>query len=166
MIPVPVDVRGLAVRRDVRGGTWQLSGWGHDHVLREWTWGERQRLVDGCVGSSGLDTHAFVHALLGLLLRPAAPSGLEPLYACVALGLLGVEAGRRVEPLVDAQVRVARAFGWGPAELDAQPAAEVDRMLRAAVAPRSATPPATGAVGWNSIVVVGDNDAQPGSSDD
>lgn len=148
MVPVPVDVDGMAVRRDLRDGTWRLDAWGHAHALREWTWGERARLVDGCVGSRGFDRHRFMDGLLDLLLDPEPPEGLAALYAYVALGLLGVRAGHRVEPLVRSQVRIARAFGWGPAELDRQPASQVDRMLEALSAPQ----PASG--GWNSIVVV------------
>ena len=45
MVPIPTDVEGLAVSRDLRTGTWVLRGWGREYRLREWTWAERRRYV-------------------------------------------------------------------------------------------------------------------------
>jgi hypothetical protein len=129
MVPIPTDVDGLAVSRDLRTGTWVLEGWGRVHRLREWTWAERRRLVSACTRASGLDGLAFVRALLALLVDPAPPAELAPLYGYVCLGLLDVRPESPRQTLTASEVALARAFGWGPRELGEQPAAHVDRLL-------------------------------------
>jgi hypothetical protein len=129
MVPIPTDVDGLAVSRDLRTGTWVLRGWGREHRLREWTWAERRRLVSACTRADGLDGLAFVRGMLALLVDPAPPAELAPLYGYVCLGLLGVGPESPRQTLTESEVALARAFGWGPRELGEQPATEVDRLL-------------------------------------
>ena len=129
MVPIPTDVEGLAVSRDLRTGTWVLRGWGREYRLREWTWAERRRLVSACTRADGLDGLAFVRGMLALLVEPAPPAELAPLYGYVCLGLLGVGPESPRQTLTESEVALARAFGWGPRELGEQPATEVDRLL-------------------------------------
>ena len=129
MVPIPTDVDGLAVSRDLRTGTWVLRGWGREHRLREWTWAERRRLVSACTRSDGLDGLAFVRGMLALLVEPAPPGELAMLYGYVCLGLLGVGPESPRQTLTESEVALARTFGWGPRELGEQPATEVDRLL-------------------------------------
>jgi hypothetical protein len=129
MVPIPTDVDGLAVSRDLRTGNWVLRGWGREHRLREWTWAERRRLVSACTRADGLDGLAFVRGMLALLVEPAPPAELAPLYGYVCLGLLGVGPESSRLTLTESEVALARAFGWGPRELAEQPATEVDRLL-------------------------------------
>jgi hypothetical protein len=129
MVPIPIDVDGLAVSRDLRTGTWVLRGWGREHRLREWTWAERRRLVSVCTRADGLDGLAFVRGMLALLVDPSPPAELAPLYGYVCLGLLRVGPESPRQTLTESEVALARAFGWGPRELGEQPATEVDRLL-------------------------------------
>lgn len=129
MVPIPTDVDGLAVSRDLRTGAWVLEGWGRVHRLREWTWAERRRLVSACTRPGGLDRVAFVGGMLALLVDPTPPAELAPLYGYVCLGLLDVGPESTRQTLTASEVALAQAFGWGPRELGEQPASQVDRML-------------------------------------
>lgn len=145
---------------DAGTGRWHATVGAGRYTVREWTWGERWRLVDGCTRGGGFDRGAFVDHLLGLLVTPVPAGGDRALVAAVTLRLLGVEPGARPASLLAAEAALIRAWGVGPAELDAQPARRLDQHL-AALTTSPATSPAAApvspgwdeAAGWNAIVV-------------
>lgn len=168
-VRIAVDVEGLDVAFDPGEGAWTLSGWGAVSRLREWTWGERRRLVEACTTAAGLDSPRFLDGLLRLLVDPPPPPSLRALYGYVCLGLLGAGDDADLQPLVERELLLARACGWSPHALDSDPAGGLDRLVRAlrdseptdrrAAVPHP--PVAGGASGWTSIVIV-DGDDPPG----
>lgn len=160
MISVPLDIHGLEARYDPGASRWTIDGGQDRHVLREWGWGERHRLIAACISAGQLDADSFVDGLLDLLVSPAPPAGLRPLYAFACLRLLGVKEDRRQMALAEAEHLFAERFGWRPADLDTQPASALDRLLQqlADTGPPSAarryrTPDGPG---WTSIVIADD----------
>lgn len=149
----PQERRALHIRHDLSTGLYELTGWGARHQVRPWTWGERRRLLAQHTGAHGLDRAGFVVALLGLLMTPVPAEPLWPLYAHVVLSLMGIRPGQPPASLTDTEVLVARHMGWGPRELDAQPAPAIDRIasrlrqLAGGAAPARAPDP-----NWNRIV--------------
>lgn len=129
MIAVPLDVDGVTARYDPSENSWRIGGAGDDHVLREWTWGERHRLIAACTRDGRLDPRALIAGLVALLLTPEPVEELRDLYAYVSLRLLGVPDDHRPMALVDAEWLLAERFGWRPEDFDAEPAGAIDRLL-------------------------------------
>lgn len=120
--------------------------------IRPWTWGERRHLIDASIRADGrFDAPAFVHGLVELVVRPAPADASRRVLAATALRLLGVAPGQRPMSLLDAEAAFAAAWGFGPLQLDPQPAPRLDQQIaRFPPSPSVAqAPPA----GWTSIVV-------------
>jgi hypothetical protein len=129
MIPVPLEIDEIAASCDPRDGGFEITAWGDVYRMREWTWGERLRLVELCSRGGALDAPAFVNGLVTMLFEPVPPSDLQPLFGHVALSLMGVRSGQQPMPLRRAELRLAQAFGWTPGAIGAEPASGLDRLL-------------------------------------
>jgi hypothetical protein len=169
-----LDLPGVVVDADVATGGWQVAlpaqaaagrpaggpaagpaaGSASQYRIREWTWGERRRLVAASMRADGrLDRARFLRRLVELLADPVPEAGEDALLASVALRLLGVGSSSWVGSLPSAEAVLARTWGWGPAELDQQPAPWVDGHLRALGGQPTA---AASQAGWTTIIVVAD----------
>lgn len=138
---------------DVRAGRWHCTGWGGAWALREWTWGERRRLVETCCRDDGFDDDLFTAAVPGLLYEPEPPAELAPLFTVAALDLLDLDEAPDVA-LDEAERMLAERFGWRPTEMDGEPARAIDRLLRELL-PGSSTVSQRDD-GWTTILVVED----------
>jgi hypothetical protein len=131
------------------------ESWGVDvedatFKVRGWTWRERRRLVDSFVHGDVFERDGFIQGLVELLVSPTPEDDEVPVLAAVTLRLLGVDPRARPPSLLASEALLAKRWGWGPAELDPQPAARIDRHLAAIPAMPLKTP------GWNRIDVVDD----------
>ncbi len=146
-----LDCDGVAVRHDPTSATWELTAAGAAFTIREWTWGERRRVIAAAVLGEGdgaiLDGAAFAAAFTDLVADPAPGAELRPVVAAAALRLLGARPDAPVRPLLESEAALAGAWRCGPAELDGQPAPRLDEHA-ARLQPAAPGPP-----GWNSIVV-------------
>lgn len=153
-MPTALDL--VDVTPDLGRGTWRVAIGDRAYTVREWTWGERRRLLAACVrdddGAAALDGASFAQGVVQLLVAPPPPSDARDLLAAVALRLCGVVPGARPAPLLESEVRLARERGWGPAELDHQPAPRIDEQLRA-----PAGSGAGAADGWSGVIVIDDD---------
>lgn len=114
--------------------TWRGTG----YLLRAWTFGERRALLSAYLGGDGvLDTASLSDAALELLVRPVPQE--PPDRDVVALAALAWSATGGaavpapvpgVEPATQT-VRLAAVTGWRPRDIDAAPAADVDRWFAA-----------------------------------
>lgn len=149
----PSYCAALQVERDLASGAFVVATpAGAKLRLREWSWGERARLIAACTVEGQFDRARFVDAFVELLFAPSPPDEERELLACVALELLGVsEEGSRT-PLAARELAFAQRLGWSPAQLDAQGAPGLDRIW----AQLARTPPTQRADGWNTIEVVSD----------
>ena len=146
-----LDQPDVEVTAWLSDGSWDVGIPGGRFHIRPWTWGERRRLIDACVGADGrLDADAFAHGLSSLVARPEPTASNRPLLAAIALRLLGVSPGQEPISLLDAEASLASAWGFGPFELDPQPAPRLDQHV--ARLPATATPDGAPA-GWTSIVI-------------
>ncbi len=155
-MPSVLDHPAVGVVPSARDGTWSVVVPGGQYLIREWTWGERRRLVDLCAdGAGGFDGERFAREMVALIVEPDPGAESRELVAAIALRLLGVAPGQRPLPLLEAEASFARAWGFGPRELDRQPALRLDQQLAhlPAVEHSSNAVPA----GWTSIVVAGDH---------
>jgi hypothetical protein len=155
-VPVALGIDGIVAARLLNRDAWfvRLAGRGRTHTLRAWQWGERRRLVAACARGRRLDQAAFVAGLNALLYEPPPPAALGPLFALVALRLLGAEDGPEPTPLGQAEVQLAQHYGWLPSHLQGEPAAALDALLHN-TGPAQAAPPAPG---WKRIVL---DEAEP-----
>ncbi|MEX2262649.1 MAG: hypothetical protein WD696_11900 [Bryobacteraceae bacterium] len=130
MIRVYSPVATITVERDARHETWRLSlAGGQAFALRPWSWSERRRLLECAVLGGEFDREVFVHGMLDALLAPAPEFADTTEIAFVCLYLLGIREDTRLLTVAETELLMARTFGWRPAELDAQPAAAVDRLI-------------------------------------
>lgn len=156
MISVPSPVAGIRIAQDPADGTWMITSTDpvQEHRLRPWRWGERRRMVRAAARDGPLDGAHFVTSVTATLYDPAPPPTLVPLYAYIALDLLGLGRGSAPSPLGAAEARLAAQFGWLPSAVDTEPAAELDSLLAALPpSPQGATEP-----GWSSIRVMDQGD--------
>jgi len=128
-MPGRSSVEELSVDQDLTTGRFDVEGFGHRATLRPWTWGERRRLLAACTRQGALDPDELIEILCRLVYEPMPPAALAPLFACAALDRFGARPGRAAAPLEDAELLLARELGWGPRELDEQPAPDVDRLV-------------------------------------
>ncbi|MET0389344.1 MAG: hypothetical protein ABW321_25445 [Polyangiales bacterium] len=152
-ITPPDALAGLTIRQDLGSGRYALTGFGQRCILREWTWGERRRLLAACVSHGQLDRTRFVDALLGLLTEPTPTGPAREIYASGVLWLLGITPERALPQCTAAEVALAERFGWGPTALERESAVTLDRWLVQAalsVKPSAATRHESG---WNQIAV-------------
>ncbi len=151
MIGSVLDCESLRVRHDPSSATWELTAGEAAFTIREWTWGERRRVISAAVVGEGddaiLDREAFVEGFTGLVADPVPDAGLRPLVAAAALRLLGARPGVPVPSLLETEAALAGTWRWGPAELDGQPAPRLDEHA-ARLRTTSGGPP-----GWSSILV-------------
>lgn len=163
-IAPPSEVEGFTVDRDLSCGGYEVRGFGIDTRLREWTFGERRRLLRACVGSTGFDEGRFLEAFTQLVYSPAPPEGLRPLFAHLALSLFGVDDGPCLSQ-EEADLCLARELGVLPSRSDGESAPELDRLIRSLSAGSS---PSVGSAaqpgsasksndGWTRILVVDDD---------
>jgi hypothetical protein len=143
-----LDRPEVRVELDSATGAWTVGLGDRSYRVREWTWGERRRLVDGHVRDGGFLREAFVTALVDRLVSLLPDEVEVPVLAAATLRVLGVDPRARPILLFAAEALVATSWGWGPAQLDPQPASRIDRHV-AAMASTPAEPP-----GWNRIDVV------------
>lgn len=155
---MPTVLDHVDAERDLATGTWRVRVGATQHDVREWTWGERRRLVSACVrpGPVGpeLDAEAFLDGLVELLVAPPPQPSQRDLLAAVTLRLCGVVPDAPAGSLLEAEARLARGWGWGPAELDHQPAPRIDEHLGAWSGPSAATADRSG---WTGVIVVDDD---------
>jgi hypothetical protein len=148
-----LDRPEVRVDPDLAQGTWTVGlppAARPAYRVRGWTWGERRRLVDSCVVGSSFDRERFVGALVQLLVEPRPPAEDAPVLAATALRLLGIEPDARPPSLLRSEAVLAATWGWGPVQLDPQPADRIDRhLMELAVSATSGT-----TTGWNEIEVV------------
>ncbi len=148
--PVRLDpVRGVARLGDFEvpvvavgsDGALQVGGAG-GHVLRPITFGERSRLAAAALGQSG-PREAICSAILeaATVERGFADRTVLEILAAWLAGAGSVEL-----PFAEAARLVAQGFGWGPAQLAATAAAEVDRLAGYLAGSRPDG-------GWNRIVI-------------
>lgn len=158
LVPVALGIDGIAASRLLDRDAWIVRTAGSRrapaYTLRAWQWGERRRLVAACARGRRLDQAAFVAGLNALLYEPTPPPALGPLFALVALRLLGVQDGPEPTPLAQAEAQLAQRFGWLPGHLQAEPAAALDALLHSP-GPAQAEAPAPG---WKRIVL---DEAEP-----
>lgn len=156
MVACVLDRPDVVVVLDPATGRWRVTVGAFAGTVREWSWGERWRLVDGCVRgapiSATFDRAAFVDGLVDLLVEPTPGYDDRPLVAAVTLRLLGVDPDDRPVPLLAAEAVLVEAWRLGPAELDGQPARRLDQHLAARPRPEPAVAQEVTA-GWNTIVV-------------
>jgi hypothetical protein len=151
-VPSVVELAEVAVTADLRDGTWAVEIPSGRHRVREWTWGERRRLVDSAIRPGPvLDAEAFVEGLVALLVDPVPSAPDRDLLGAVTLRLLGVAPGQQPPSLLGAEAAFARAWGFGPAELDHQPAPRLDQQLALLPPLEPTVAPHRGE--WTSIVV-------------
>jgi hypothetical protein len=152
MVTIPLPVDGLSAWRDVATGEFELACAGARVRLREWTWGERRRLVEACARDGRLDRSAFLDGLLELLCDPPPPVEMRTVFGFAALALLGVGGGPvSTVPLPTTEAALARELGWTPSLLDGQAASAVDRVVAALGGAAPVRAPVDD--GWTRIVV-------------
>lgn len=158
---MPTVLDHVDAERDLATGTWRVRAGAAQHDVREWTWGERRRLVSACVrpGPAGpeLDSEAFLDGLVELLVAPPPQPAQRDLLAAVTLRLCGVVPGASARSLLQAEARLAREWGWGPAELDHQPAPRIDEHLRAWSGSAAGPAGTADGSGWTGVIVVDDD---------
>lgn len=171
-VEIAQGVDGVRVLRDLRSGTWTLLGDGVDYRLRPWTWGERRRLLSACTHRGKLDTLQFLKSFVEFVYTPVPPDESRRLYAYIALRLLGVSPQSPRRRIIQAEALLAQRFGWTPAHLESEPAAELDRLLDCAweqgekrVGERSHSVSPT-SLGKHSLVIVDDSAPTPPTSQD
>ncbi len=151
-----LGVDGMSAWRDPVDAHFTIVGFGQEVTLREWTWGERRRLLAERTSTGRLDPAAFITDLLDLVCRPALPQPLQPIFAHAALLLLGVRPGQASQPtLLESELLMAEAFGWTPLAIDREPAGRLDALvaeLRRRRSPASSRVPAN-RFGTHHIVV-------------
>ena len=151
MVPVPAPVEGVTIALDPAGGTWRIEATDEPpRVLRAWRWGERRRLVEAAARTGRFDGAAFAAAVAATLYAPPPPPALAPLYAYLALDLLGLGRRPAPEPIPVLEARLAARFGWLPGALAEEPAPALDALLACEAAPAPE--------GWSSIRIVGVED--------
>lgn len=147
MVPVPAPVEGVTIALDPAQGTWRIEAEGETpRTLRAWRWGERRRLVEAAARTGRFDGMAFASSVATTLYDLPPPAALTPLYAYLALDLLGLGRGAAPEPMALQEARLAARFGWLPSAIAEEPAPALDALLAA----ETASPPE----GWSSIRVV------------
>jgi hypothetical protein len=147
-VELALDLDGVQAWRELRSGELRVRALGVECRVREWTWGERRRLVEAALDGGRLDRERFVDGLVELVMEPVPPAELRSLFAHVALRLLGVRGGARPPSLVESERRLARELGWTPQMIDAQAAAAIDRLVGEVEPAEAEAPP-----GWTRIVV-------------
>jgi hypothetical protein len=154
MVPVPSPVAALSIAQDAADGSWTISCADplQERRLRPWRWGERRRLVQAASRDGYFDGSRFVAGVVGTLYDPPPPPELFPLYAYLALDLLGLGRGSAPTPLGAGEMQLTDRFGWLPTTIAEQPAAALDALL-ANLAPAQATD-----AEWNSIKIVDRDD--------
>lgn len=154
-MPSILEHRDVDVTPSVSDGTWSVDLPDGRFRIRPWTWGERRRLIDACAGADGrLDADAFVHGLADLVTQPPPTPPARPVIAAIALRLAGVAPGQRPMSLLDSEALLASAWGFGPLELDPQPAPRLDQQVaRLPLIPPSGVAPSSA---WTSIVIADD----------
>lgn len=152
MIGVQLDVEGVTASFDPADGGWRIMLDESEFQLREWTWGERHRLISASTQRGRLDRSAFLDGLVALLVTPAPPHELTALFACCALKLMGVPEGAQPVPLAEAERWLAERFGWRPGDLDGERSGDIDRLLsQLAVEGQSVIPHRAPGPGWKTI---------------
>lgn len=95
-------------------------------TLREWTWGERKRLLRASVTGGALDADQFARSFTTLLCAPPPAAELTPLATYIGLSLFAREDGR---PIAAAERKAARALGLPPGALDGELVSDVEACL-------------------------------------
>jgi hypothetical protein len=151
MVPVPAPVEGVTIALDPARGTWRIEAEGETpRTLRVWRWGERRRLVEAAARTGRFDGAAFASSVAATLYDPPPPAALTPLYAYLALDLLGLGRHAAPEPIAAQEARLAARFGWLPSAIAEEPAPPLDALLAAEASPAPD--------GWSSIRIVGGED--------
>jgi hypothetical protein len=148
MISLPSPVEGITIERDLRSGAWHLRAGAASATLREWTWGERRRLLESATAEGTLDGALFIAGLLDLVLDAVLPDVDASTLAFTCLYLLGVPENARPAPLARAEFLAATTFGWAPQQMARQPASDIDRLLA------SIAPPTEVDDGWTHIILL------------
>ncbi len=146
-----LELDGVHARRDLRTGELEIDVLGVSCRAREWTWGERRRLLESASFSGRLDRALLLEGLGELCFDPAPPRSLLPVFAYVLLAAQGVRRGDRPAPLERSELELVRTLGWTPSTIDGQRAGAVDRLVAALAPPAQAAP--EGGTGWTRIVV-------------
>ena len=154
MISISPPVESIEVRRDLERGPWIVTCGAERFEVREWTWGERARLLEACAHGGNFDRNLFVDGLLELVVTPAPGRELRPLLALVVLQLFGVRESSPRVGLTRMEDALMRRFGWMPSRFDGEQACALDRLAAEILGDASAA--AQGASTWNRIVVKGD----------
>lgn len=133
------------------------DGWleldGDRAQLRPWTHGERLRalgdsVVTGARGEASFDVAAYLRAMVRASVQAWAPAARDPdaldaastaalLDAVVSLNVpegqledaLGEPLHAGAQEVAATTLRLCRAMGWTPSQVQAAPAAEIDRLL-------------------------------------
>jgi len=155
MISSVLDHDEIVVRRDVAVANWSVEVEADRFEVREWTWGERVRLIESCLEPNRFDRSGFTDRLVELLVEPTPSGDAVAVLAAIALRLQGVDPDAAPPAtLLDSERRLIAEWGWTFDQLDKQSACRIDRHLQETPALRQAA----NAAGpeWNSIVVLDD----------
>ena len=114
--------------------------------------GERRRLVQAASRDGYFDGARFVAGVAGTLYVPPPPPELFPLYAYLALDLLGLGRGLAPTPLGASEMQLTARFGWLPTTIAEQPATALDALLA------SLMPTPAAEAEWSSIKIVDPDD--------
>jgi hypothetical protein len=156
MVPVRSPAAGLSIAQDAADGSWTISCAEppQEHRLRPWRWGERRRIVQAASRDGYFDSPRFIAGVIGTLYDPPPPPELVPLYALLALDLLGLGRGPAPRPLGQAEAQLAARFGWLPSTIAEESAPALDGLL-ATLEPAQEP---TSDKGWSTIQIADSDD--------
>jgi hypothetical protein len=156
MFQLPPLVPGITIWQDTLAEGWRLETSDQTYVLTAWDWSQRRQMVRSAVVARQFQGHLFVQGVFAWLVDPT-PLEDSPELAYVCLHLLDVPQQPPSISLLQAEMLLAKTFGWRPGDLQGQPVASLDEMV-ATLAPsqESQSRQTADQDGWISIQVVDD----------
>lgn len=141
------DLEELAIGYWPGEHVWHVHTDGLEMSLREWTWGERKRLLLAAQRNDGLDLDALCEGFVELLYQPAPPPTLAPLFTYVGLRLFRADGLAGGLTLAEAEQRLATELGLPPSRLDVERVSDLEHWVRTL----SESGPAIPEPGWTRL---------------